>query len=196
VRRALLPALAAAVLLLAGCNDSPVAPGQSSVQVDTPELRQLKHEAGVEPCRAGAGDSGALPAVKLACLGGGPSVDLATLQGPLVLNFWASNCAPCRSEMPALQAFHQKYGDRVPLIGIDYLDVLPGAALDLVKKTGVTYPLLADPGGDIQTTDIRPPGLPYFVFLAADGTVSEAAGGIDSAEQLVDLVKKNLGVTL
>jgi thiol-disulfide isomerase/thioredoxin len=166
------------------------------VRVDTPELRQLKKQAGVEPCQSGSGHSGSLPAVKLACLGGGESVDLSTLQGPLILNFWASNCIPCRKEMPALQSFHEKYGDRVPLIGIDFLDALPGAAFDLVKQTGARYPLLADPNGDVQTTDIRPPGLPYFVFLSADGSISRTAGGISSADQLVDLVKEHLGVTL
>ena len=87
-------------------------PGKARIDVDTPDLRQAKKEAGVEPCRPGTGASD-LPAVTLPCFGGGPDVDLSTLEGPLVVNLWAVWCGPCRKEMPVLEEFHQQYGDRV-----------------------------------------------------------------------------------
>lgn len=194
------PLGAAAVLLLLATGCAPDAdssgPGESRVDVDTPELRTAKQAAGVEPCVPGPATDGGLPAVSLPCFGGGTAIDLGSLEGPLVLNFWASNCGPCREEMPALQEFHERYGDRVPVIGIDYLDTIPGLAMELVKETGATYPLLADPGGELQATSLRPKGLPTFVFLSADGTVEMTAGGIESADELVDLVETHLGVTL
>nr|WP_253945604.1 TlpA disulfide reductase family protein [Nocardioides sp. zg-DK7169] len=156
----------------------------------------MKADAGVEPCRPGTADDGALPAVSLPCLGGGERVDLSTLEGPLVINFWASNCGPCRKEMPALQEFHEAHGDRVPVIGVDFLDVMPEAAMELVERTGVTYPLLADPGGELQGTDLRPLALPTFAFLAEDGEVTMVGGGIDSADDLVAMVDEHLGVDL
>ncbi|WP_166135673.1 TlpA family protein disulfide reductase [Nocardioides ochotonae] len=204
--RRLRAACAAGALLataaLAGCapgtstTSGPARPSESNVDVDTPELRRMKAAAGVEECRPGTATDGALPAVSLPCLGGGERVDLSTLEGPLVINFWASNCGPCRKEMPALQEFHETYGDRVPVLGIDFLDVMPEAAMELVERSGVTYPLIADPGGELQGTDVRPLALPTFVFLSEDGEVTMKGGGIHSADEMVELVSEHLGVDL
>ncbi|MCW2816622.1 MAG: Redoxin domain protein [Nocardioides sp.] len=193
--------LAAALLVLTGCGPADVpAPGQAKVDVDTPRLREMKQAAGVEACSPGSAShvDGGLPALTLPCLGGGTAVDLATLKGPMVINLWQAYCGPCRTEMPALQDFYERYGDTVPVVGIDYLDVQPEAALKLVQKSGVTYPLLADPGGDLDRRDGFPPvlGLPYLVFVGADGSIFAQAGGVDSADELVDLVDKHLGVGL
>lgn len=198
MRRTSLAALAAAALLLVGCDaDEVPAPGAAQVDVDTPELRELKAQAGIEDCVPGAAD-GALPAVTLPCLGGGPDVDLSTLAGPLVVNLWASNCAPCRTEMPVLQDFHERYGEQVAVLGVDYQDVQPEAALDLAKQTGVTYPLVADPGGDLNAADPVPVirGLPMFLFVDARGDVSATAGGVDSVDELVELANEHLGTDL
>jgi thiol-disulfide isomerase/thioredoxin len=59
---------------------------------------------------------------------------------PLMLNFWATWCEPCRREIPLLQALHQERGNRVQIIGVavDFQkDVLPYA-----RARGITYPLL------------------------------------------------------
>lgn len=198
---ALAGALAGALLVLTGCGpDAVPAPGESRVDVDTPRLRALKQQAGVEACRAGSGThvDGGLPELTLPCLGGGRAVDLASLEGPMVINLWQAQCGPCRTEMPALQDFYERYGDTVPVVGIDYLDVQPVAALELARDSGVTYPLLADPGGDLDRRDGFPPilGLPYLVFVAADGSVEVQAGGVRSAAELVGLVNDHLGTDL
>jgi thiol-disulfide isomerase/thioredoxin len=136
--------------------------------------------------------------VTLACFGGGPDVDVSTLRGPLVVNFWQGACVPCRQEMPALEEFHQRYGDEVPVLGIDYLDAQPGYAMDLVESTGVTYPLLADPDPQLGVEgEVRVVGLPHFVLLDADGRIAyQAPGGIESVDELVDMVEEHLGVAL
>ena len=200
-------AIVAAVLLvaaLAGCDDdreAPIipAPGPSKVRVDTPELRELKADAGIEDCVPGPG-GGALPQVTLDCLGGGTRVDLASLRGPMVLSFWFAGCAPCKEEMPALQAFHEHHGARVPVLGIDFQDQYPGSALETLQERGVTYPSVADPGGDLLDTDefarVRT-GLPAMYFLDAKGAISYVEfGGLDSEEQIVDLVREHLGADL
>jgi thiol-disulfide isomerase/thioredoxin len=201
MRRVLAAALVAAALVLSGCTDSGVpGPGKAEIDVDTPQLREMKSDAGIETCVPGQGDAGSngLPEVTLPCLGGGHDVDLSTLQGPLVVNVWASWCGPCRKEMPALAEFDQRYGEQVPVIGVDYQDPQTGPALELAYKSGVTYPLLADPQGDLQGAAPFPLkiGMPSFAFVSEDGTVEMAAGGVDSVDELVELVDRHLGVTL
>ncbi|MCY7396744.1 MAG: TlpA family protein disulfide reductase [Nocardioides sp.] len=197
-------ALAAAVLLFAtACTggsgpDAVPPPGDSGIEVDTPELRALKAAAGVEDCVPGTAIT-ALPAVTLPCLGGGPDVDLSTLQGPMVINFWASNCGPCRVEMPVLQEFHEAYADQVPVLGVDMLDGYPGKALNQTRQRGATYPQLADPGGDLLTQEVfaKARGLPYLAFVDAAGEVrGQQLGGVTSVEELVTLVEDALDVDL
>ena len=172
------------------------------VQVDTPELRAVKDRIGMLDCEPGTGEpvAGGLPDVTLPCLGGGPDVDLASLRGPAVINLWQARCEPCRLEMPALEEFHQQYGDEVAVIGIDFNDVQPAAALALAEETGVTYPSIADPGGDLMTEDafaIGRRGLPAFLFIAEDGTVAgTSSGGVDSVAEVTELVQEHLGITL
>jgi thiol-disulfide isomerase/thioredoxin len=203
VRAALLPVAQAVVVavvasaLLAGCDDVPE-PGKTDVDVDTAELRQLKDQARIDPCAEGPG-GGELPALTLPCLGGGQSVDLSTLTGPLVINTWASWCRPCAVEMPVLQAFYQRYGDRVPVLGIDFLDRYPDQALELAKDARARYPSLADPGGELLEQDglrlIN--GNPQFLLLDAEGRlVHQQGGGLESVDEVVEMVNEHLGADL
>ena len=200
MRRALAALLAAG--LLSGCSgaDDAPTPGRPDVDVDTPELRELKQQAGVEPCEPGDADpvAGGLPELTLPCLGGGPAVDLSSLRGPMVVNLWAAWCQPCRDEMPLLQQFHERYADRVPVLGIDWQDTQVTGAMELVRDTGVTYPLLADPGAELGIVDGMPVrGLPAVVLLDADGRVAfRALDEIESLRELETLVDKHLGVAL
>ena len=192
-----LTALLAVLMLLAGCDEVPP-PGKTDVDVDTAELRQIKDEAHIEDCAPGPG-SGGLPQLTLPCLGGGPSVDLSTLRGPMVINTWSSNCGPCRTEMPALQEFYAEYGDQVAVLGIDFLDVQPDAALALARDTGARYPSLADPGGLLlEQDDLRlANGNPQFLLLDADGEVAhQQAGGLDSVDEILEMVNEHLGLDL
>ena len=207
VRRRGAAALAAALLALAltscaGGGDGSVGrPGSARVDVDTPQLAKARAAAGIADCAPGGGGAvdGGLPSVTLPCLGGGPDVDLSTLEGPMVVNLWASWCAPCRQELPFYQAFAEKHGDRVPVLGVDYQDTQPAAALELAKDTGVTYPLLADPQGalDGATPFPRLAGLPFLALVDAEGrVVHREYVEIRSERQLSELVQKYLGADL
>lgn len=195
-------ALLAALLVLTGCaGGASGPPGAAKIDVDTPELRQQKAAAGVEPCRPGDGEpvEGGLPSVTLPCFGGGEAVDLSSLRGPMVVSLWASWCGPCREEMPVLQQFHEAYGDRVPILGVDFQDSQPGQAMQLVEDSGVTYPLLADPQSalDGEAPFPRLSGLPFLAFVDAEGRVVHREFVIiDDEQQLVDLVDKHLGIEL
>lgn len=194
--------VAGLLLMLAACSpDSVPAPGPARIDVDTPQLRELKREAGVERCVPGDAEpvAGGLPDVTLPCLGGGRDVDLAALRGPMLVSLWASWCGPCRSELPVLQQFHERYGDRVAVLGIDYTDPQTVAALELARDSGVTYPLLADPQSALSAAEPFPvlKGMPFFALVGADGkVVHQEFGGIESERQLVELVRDELGVAL
>jgi thiol-disulfide isomerase/thioredoxin len=204
--RRLAGALVVAALLVPGCAADPqdpgLVPGPPDVEVDTAQLRAAKAEIGMERCPEATGDGaveGGLPELTLPCLGGGADVAMESLRGPMVLNLWQSFCAPCREEMPALQAFHERHGDQVPVIGIDYQDTRPQAALELAGETGATYPSIADPGGELNGLGAFPSvrGLPYFVLVDADGTISHVeAGGVTEVAEVEQMVEQHLGVSL
>jgi thiol-disulfide isomerase/thioredoxin len=197
---------AAAVLLassaaLAGCAPEPDVPdpvpqvGRSSIDVDTPALRAAKRQAGIETCRPGTTSNG-LPAVTLPCLGGGPPVDLASLPGPLVVNVWGSYCAPCKRELPIYQAFAKKYAGAVGVLGVDFTDNFPDRALELAATSGVTYPQVADPDGELSVTDQLPrmTRLPFLTVIDERGrVVAKEFVPITSLAQLEGLIEKALG---
>lgn len=196
--RGLAAALCVALVALTGCSAKDVvhAPPDQQVPVATAEMVALKHQGGVAPCPTAQTKDGGLPAHTLRCLGGGRDVDLSTLKGPLVLNFFASQCGPCRKEMPALERFWRDHGKQVPILGVDSEDTYPGKALELAVNRGVTYPMMADPLGDLQGSSLSIRGLPWFFFLSADGKITSEAGGKTSEAQIVTMVEHHLGVRL
>ena len=192
----------AALALTTACDpaDVPV-PNESNVDFDTPDLREAKRAAGVADCAPGTGKpvDGGLPAVTLPCLGGGPDVDLSRLRGPMVVSLWAQSCGPCRTEMPILQSFYEQYGEKVTVLGIDYIDTLPGGAIALMDETGARYPSVADIDGALSARGPFPVirGLPYLAFVDDDGVVTHVKpGDVKSEQELEGLVEEHLGVTL
>ena len=139
---------------------------------------------------SGASQDDRLPDATLQPLDGGKPVDLASLRGPMVVNLWASWCAPCRDELPHYQAFAQKYAGKVDVLGVDWQETRADAARKLARDSGVTYPLVTDPDGRLRSQ-----ALPKLILLDADGRVAfERYVKIASMTQLEKLVEKHLEV--
>jgi cytochrome c biogenesis protein CcmG, thiol:disulfide interchange protein DsbE len=87
------------------------------------------------------------PDFDLARLNGPGRLSLASLRGRVVvLNFWASDCAPCKQEMPRLEAAARRYAATTTFVGIDVVD-FKGPARAFLKRYGATYPTVFDPTG-------------------------------------------------
>ena len=139
----------------------------------------------------GPGQATHLPDVTLHGFDGQPAVDLSTLKGPLVVNLWASWCAPCKRELPLYAAFARTYAGKVDVLGIDWQETIQASAQALVMKSHVGYPLAVDPDGKLRAI-----GLPKLILIDAKGKIAyQEYVEIKSAGQLQDLVEKHLGVS-
>ena len=121
---------------------------------------------------------------------GGGQIDLASLAGqPVILNFWAGLCPPCRAEMPDLQEFYNEYNDRVTLIGID-LGQFTGLgsqkdATDLLEDLNITYPAGFTSEASV-IRDYRVLGMPSTVWIDANGQLFKQWTGALNREVLID----------
>ena len=110
-------------------------------------------------------------------------VSLRELRGtPLVLNFWASWCDPCRAEAKLLEKTWKRHGkDGVLFLGLDAQDAREDAR-DFIGQFGLTFPHVRDPGNDTQRA-WGVTGLPETYFIGADGrVVGHVIGTVDDAQ--------------
>jgi cytochrome c biogenesis protein CcmG/thiol:disulfide interchange protein DsbE len=101
---------------------------------------------------------------------------LASMRGkPVVVNYWATWCIPCRSEMPRIVQAASQYGARVHFLGIDVEDDTKTAD-DYARRRGVQYPMLSDEHGEIRSAQ-RIVGLPVTQFYRSDGQLAYVNNG-------------------
>jgi thiol-disulfide isomerase/thioredoxin len=114
----------------------------------------------------------------------GQKVTLSALRGkPILLNFWATWCPPCRQEMPELQEFHRRYGDQIVLVGVNW-----GEDAKTVKAfldhLGVSYRNLVDERGTAFVL-YRLTGIPESFFIDPEGYIRGAWIGPLTAKEIV-----------
>lgn len=109
---------------------------------------------------------------------------------PVVLNFWASWCGPCRMEMPAFERASLAYADRAVVLGVNQAE-----SAETIERfsqtTGVTYPLLVDEDW-VVNNKYGVSNLPTTIFVDADGIIREVFVGTMNQAVLEDKINSLL----
>ncbi len=128
-----------------------------------------------------------------------PDFALTTLEGeefslremrgtPVVLNFWATWCGPCRRELPALQAAAERYDGEVLIAGVDQGEAA-ATVQSFVDELGLTFPIPMDADMDVaQEYNVK--GMPTTYFVDADGVIRHIWTGEMNSVTLAEGIAK------
>ena len=108
------------------------------------------------------------------------------------VNFWATSCEPCRTEMPAMQRLADAYGDRLLVLGVDWGESR-ASVTDFVGRYAIDYPILLDPTLDNFYRWSARAGLPRHYFVNADGIVVREVIGPLAPARMLEIVEGLLG---
>lgn len=126
---------------------------------------------------------------------GGSNVNFRELiarEEPIVLNFWAGDCFPCRAEMPALQRVYNKHKEDLTFVGLD-VGVFSGLgternAKDLLEELNISYPA-GTPSGRTPMSNFSVTAMPTTIFIGRDGKVFQRWDGAISEGQMNAIVE-------
>lgn len=103
---------------------------------------------------------------------------------PVLLDFWATWCPACREEAPRVQAFYQKYADKVAVIGVD-INESKKAITSFIEANGLTYPMVVDSGDVAQQYGVV--GIPTIVLIDKGGKILYFGHSVHDAEKYLPL---------
>lgn len=118
----------------------------------------------------------------------GEAFKLSDLRGrPVVLNFWATWCPPCRAELPEMQAAHERLAGEVAIIGVNQAEV-PAAVQAFATQLGLTFPIpLDEDAAASQLYAVR--SLPTTFFIDRGGVVRQVQVGPVTEATLAQMLK-------
>lgn len=106
----------------------------------------------------------------------------------VIINYWASWCAPCIEEIPALKKLQADYPDKVVVIGVNYDFIEASALKALVKKWKITYPsLITDPAQQLNAGAIDV--VPTTFIISPEGNVVARKVGEQTTEDFEAVIK-------
>jgi thiol-disulfide isomerase/thioredoxin len=129
----------------------------------------------------------------------GKKVSLSDYKGrPVLVNFWATWCAPCKVEMPWFEEFNKQYaGQGFVILGLaDDVDAGKDAIAKVAHRTGVTYPILLT-DGKVQKS-YAPGGMDYLpmsFYVDRNGVIAEETAGLGSKDEIEAHIKKIVAST-
>ncbi len=122
----------------------------------------------------------------------GSTSSLADYQGkPMVVNYFAAWCPPCRRELPDFEAVHQELSDEVAIVGVSR-DNTTSAWLGLVESAGLTFDTFYE-GNVVGSYEfVGGLAMPTTAFVSADGEVMHTFSGALTQKGLTDLINEHL----
>lgn len=152
--KVILPIILPLMLLVAGCQPSPETPAGTSptAPVERPQVGKLAPDFQLENLD-------------------GEAISLSNLRGnPVLINFWATWCAPCVHEMPALQQIYEEWsGKGLVLLTID-MGESPSKVEEFMRSYRLSFPVLLDTKESVaEKYNIR--GIPTTFLIDKDGIV-------------------------
>lgn len=119
----------------------------------------------------------------------GDSFSLSATRGqPVILNFWATWCPPCRVEIPHFQEASTAYNGQVLIVGVD--DGEPRAQVaPFAQEMGITYPVPLDSNSEVARR-YRVNSLPTTFFIDADGVIQHIQIGLVNGAMLAEQVER------
>lgn len=127
----------------------------------------------------------------------GKSISLSSLRGKVVvLDFWATWCAPCIKAMPGMQKLHERFkGKPVAIYGVNCRELASADPAAFMKEQSLTYGLLLN--GEQIARAYRIVAIPVFYVIAPDGRIAYAATGYDPRREeglasLIESLMKNI----
>ncbi len=140
---------------------------------------------GEDTARVPPGIGARLPTIMLTDLAREAPISTDALRGTaLVINFWATWCAPCRHEMPSLERLSRRLAGRVRVIGVT-VDHDLNLAREFMRARRLTFPIYAEGAERQLQSALSVRTLPETVLVSAEGTIVARVAGArdwDSAE--------------
>ena len=140
---------------------------------------------------AGCGDARGgdrLPDVAVEPLAGGQPVALSDIDGPAVVNLWATWCVPCLTEIPDFETVHESRGDDVRFVGINIGEDAAQAAA-FIEDVGATYDQYLDHDGSVAV-GLEASTMPFTVVIDSDGDIVDRHLGAMSQGELNDAIDR------
>jgi len=109
---------------------------------------------------------------------------------PLVVNFFASWCPPCRAELPDFEAVHQQLGDKVTFVGVNQ-DFTEDSWRGFVADSQISYDTVFQPQSEIWS-EIGTQAMPTTVFISADGEIKQVWAGLITDDKLEEVIDEML----
>ena len=124
----------------------------------------------------------------------GESIDLSEQKGHLLLiNFWATWCAPCREEIPDLKSLHAGLRDQgLRVIGVALDRKGREVVAPFAKKLEINYPIVIDKEGTAESAFGPIPGLPTTIIVTPEGQITKRVVGIFPTDEMKPTLQKML----
>jgi thiol-disulfide isomerase/thioredoxin len=189
---------AVAIIALAACS-APAQPG-SATSSTTSEGPSSAMTSSVP----GSSDNELAPNFQIAVYQGqdvlgGQEVEFLELLGqgkPIILNFWAGLCPPCRLEMPDFQEVYDEYNDEILLVGVD-IGTFTGLGTQedgraLLEELGITYPAGTTSDAEVMRA-YQIIGMPTTFFIKPNGEIVQKWTGLLTNDKLAELTEELVG---